>query len=687
MTIIIDVTDQQIAVKGHKVPLAPHSKNFIKLTFLLSSEWKNFKTFAQFRQSNNPPVNVYLDESNSVYVPREIKAGNFTVMLYGAGESIIGTTNCLIFDMVDNCFSADAIETDLTPTLYQQLLNEFKSYLASTKVNSESATASENAAKSYATAADASAQSATTSANNAIAAEKSAKDSATAAAESATASATSAGESEQSKTQAQEYAQNAYNSAVGAESAKDDAEDARDEIRSMRAEAVTLSPGSDATASYSDGLLSLGIPRGDKGEKGNTGNSAGFGTVSATVDDSTGTPSVEVTASGADTAKNFAFAFHNLKGQKGDKGDTGETGATGAKGDKGDIGPQGPQGEKGNKGDKGDKGDTGEVTLAQLGSVLPTDTASGSIASFSDGSDIVPAESVVVSIEPVQDLHGYYHPWPAGGGVNKFNPSDLRKSKAIFGNTQVGQPAALYGSSATNTYVNIAYLTVGTWTISYAMNGTPLSTNLRGGYICDSDGIVLQRGITTWISTATTLQIKVTVAGYLWASFDKNTINLQIESGSSASPYAPYSNICPISGWTRANVYHSGADTSDATTYSITFPSAAGTVYGGTLDVTNGVLTVDRAQIASYAGETLPSTWISDRDVYSAGATPTTGAQVVYELATPITYHLTPQEITTLLGQNNIWADTGDMSVTYRADTKLYIDKKFTELQALILEN
>ena len=164
MTIIINVIGQQIAVKGHKVPLAPHSENFIKLTFLLSSEWKNFKTFAQFRQSNNPPVNVYLDESNSVYVPREIKAGNFTVMLYGAGESIIGTTNCLIFDMVDNCFSADAIETDLTPTLYQQLLNEFKSYLASTKVNSESATASENAAKSYATAADDSPQSASISA-------------------------------------------------------------------------------------------------------------------------------------------------------------------------------------------------------------------------------------------------------------------------------------------------------------------------------------------------------------------------------------------------------------------------------------------------------------------------------------------------------------------------------------------
>lgn len=198
MTIIINVIDQQMDVKGHKVPLAPHSKNFIKLTFLLPSEWKNFKTFAQFRQSNNSPINVYLDESNSVYVPREIKAGNFTVMLYGAGESIIGTTNCLIFDMVDNCFSTDAIETDLTPTLYQQLLNEFKGYLASTKADAESATASENAAKDYATAADTSAQSAATSASNATAAEKLAKDSATKANASAELASNYANKSEES---------------------------------------------------------------------------------------------------------------------------------------------------------------------------------------------------------------------------------------------------------------------------------------------------------------------------------------------------------------------------------------------------------------------------------------------------------------------------------------------------------
>jgi hypothetical protein len=48
--------------------------------------------------------------------------------------------------------------------------------------------------------------------------------------------------------------------------------------------------------------------------------------------------------------------------------------------------------------------------------------------------------------------------------------------------------------------------------------------------------------------------------------------------------------------------------------------------------------------------------------------------EIVYPLATPITYQLTPTEVRTLLGINNIWADTGDTEVTYLADTKIYID-------------
>ena len=90
-------------------------------------------------------------------------------------------------------------------------------------------------------------------------------------------------------------------------------------------------------------------PKGDTGAtgpKGETGAAAGFGTPTATVDANVGTPSVTITASGANTAKVFNFAFHNLKGQKGD------------------TGSQGPQGPQGPKGETGATGTTPTITAS-----------------------------------------------------------------------------------------------------------------------------------------------------------------------------------------------------------------------------------------------------------------------------------------------------------------------------------
>jgi hypothetical protein len=71
---------------------------------------------------------------------------------------------------------------------------------------------------------------------------------------------------------------------------------------------------------------------GPEGPAGPTGAAAGFGTPTATVDANVGTPAVEITATGDDTAKVFAFAFSNLKGEPGAAGTKGEPGATGATG-------------------------------------------------------------------------------------------------------------------------------------------------------------------------------------------------------------------------------------------------------------------------------------------------------------------------------------------------------------------
>lgn len=76
----------------------------------------------------------------------------------------------------------------------------------------------------------------------------------------------------------------------------------------------------------------LGDLSGKQGIAGPQGAAAGFGQITATVDAGTGTPGVKVTASGADTAKNFTFAFSNLKGAPGTNGTNGQDGAPGAPG-------------------------------------------------------------------------------------------------------------------------------------------------------------------------------------------------------------------------------------------------------------------------------------------------------------------------------------------------------------------
>lgn len=183
-------------------------------------------------------------------------------------------------------------------------------------------------------------------------------------------------------------------------------------------------------------------------------------------------------------------------------------------------------------------------------------------------------------------------------------------------------------------------------------------------------------------------------------------LSVQIEPAQTGSGDPSPENVMPISGWTGAKVTVSPTqDAQDGTTYDITFPSSAGTVYGGTLDVTTGVLTVDRALYIPSGAErfiqesnrvvfqadiscrsgTQPVDCSDFSNVVSAASryiyVPTTSmttddmrdyfinhqVQFVYYIYQAVAYQLTPQQVTTLAGANNVWADTGDVSVTYRA--------------------
>jgi len=132
-----------------------------------------------------------------------------------------------------------------------------------------------------------------------------------------------------------------------------------DRFTGLSAEAETLQPGSEATASYQDGVLTIGVPKGEKGDKGDAGAT----------------------------------------------GPQGATGPTGPQGPQGIQGEQGPQGIQGETGPQGPKGDPGEVTQADFDKLLITDTASGEIASFPDGAEF-PMRSLKVALSPIQSGSG-----------------------------------------------------------------------------------------------------------------------------------------------------------------------------------------------------------------------------------------------------------------------------------------
>lgn len=191
----------------------------------------------------------------------------------------------------------------------------------------------------------------------------------------------------------------------------------------------------------------------------------------------------------------------------------------------------------------------------------------------------------------------------------------------------------------------------------------------------------------------------------------------QIEPVQAGSGDPSPTNVRPITGWTAVNVIVSPTTiASDGTT---TTTALGRTVYGGTVDVVTGVLTVTwvAARIGAltwgynsngnyfytssvskaagsfnilsdiYATATVDDvTRMGDYHIKGSAANNnlfvtdsryTTVADfksandqryIYVEAATPQTYQLPAQQVELLTGNNNVWADTGDITITWGDD-------------------
>lgn len=123
MNVTVDVQGQKLRVLQNKKEFVAGSQKFVRFEFTLDEGWDNLLKFAQFRQGG-VAYNQYLDDENGAYLPAEIGEGTCTMMLYGSGGEVIGTTNYVTFTIDKNNLISDASSTEISESLYQQLVTK-----------------------------------------------------------------------------------------------------------------------------------------------------------------------------------------------------------------------------------------------------------------------------------------------------------------------------------------------------------------------------------------------------------------------------------------------------------------------------------------------------------------------------------------------------------------------------------
>lgn len=375
----------------------------------------------------------------------------------------------------------------------------------------------------------------------------------------------------------------------------------------------------------------------------------------------------------------------------------------------------------------------GEVTQAQLDTKAPAilPTVSGSVANFSDGADDMPMSELMADIVPVQSGSG--NPAPDNirpiSGWTGVNVTRARKNLLTVQPTLQTNQSQLICDMGRNITGQLFTFTFDFNNINYQSANSALidfreedgthhyltAYNFYNEYNTNLPNAV--KPASGRYSYTGNFKFRYVYSYFMSASYGKWTgaiNNAQLELGSTATAYEPYqSNTVTVDWTTEAGTVYVG--TIDVTTglltvthKSYTFTGSetflkSGTAYNGFYSyyLRDDVASVDKIKISSpimcdtliytpnantyfynygyvladnainfsidpaIVGNTIQSftTWLSSHNI-----------QIVYPLLTPQTYQLTPQQIfNTVYGVNNVWSNIGDSTVTYTADTMLYI--------------
>ena len=201
----------------------------------------------------------------------------------------------------------------------------------------------------------------------------------------------------------------------------------------------------------------------------------------------------------------------------------------------------------------------GDGTWNKLEAIEPYETINtpATIQSFNDGVIDVPME-ITVGIEPVQDLHGYDYPWVGGAGKNLFNPATITDDYYIHRNT---------GNMTSNSdWCVTDYIPVTPGQTIYIGKDYGSASSAGTCFFNENKVILGVEGIGESTLANNNGVLTIPEGAY----FMRHSINfsngknpnwqttIYIINNSDTHEWSPYANICPITGYEGANVYHTG---------------------------------------------------------------------------------------------------------------------------------